>query len=223
MRLIDCDDERLERRYSETQQPHPLVGDRPIMDGIRRERRLLVDPRYRADLPTDISALTDADLKRLLTGYCGLDRRELRVFVTSFAYRHGVPREADLVFDVRFLENPDYVDASRELTGGQRAPPISRRLLILRAFSRRCGASCSRRRIRDQRQDRSDDCLRLRRGPSSFGLCHRTTGGTVARCGAADRACPSRSSAARGGRRRPAGRARRHHRLSGRRPSRGNR
>ncbi len=115
--FIDCDDERLERRYTETRRPHPLAGDRPIMDGIRRERQMLSALRDRADLVIDTSALNAIGLKRLLTGHFALDTRGLRVFVTSFAYRLGLPREADLVFDVRFLENPHYIDALRGLTG----------------------------------------------------------------------------------------------------------
>ncbi len=115
--FIDCDDERLERRYTETRRPHPLAGDRPIMDGIRRERQMLSALRNRADLVIDTSALNAIGLKRLLTGHFALDTRGLRVFVTSFAYRHGLPREADLVFDVRFLENPHYIDGLRGLTG----------------------------------------------------------------------------------------------------------
>ena len=65
----------------------------------------------------DNSALTATDLKRLLTGHFALDQAGLRVFVTSFAYRRDLPRDADLVFDVRFLENPFYVDELRGLTG----------------------------------------------------------------------------------------------------------
>jgi UPF0042 nucleotide-binding protein len=115
--FIDCDDDRLERRYTETRRPHPLAGDRPIMDGIRRERLMLGALRDRADMLIDTSALTVAELKRLLAGHFAVAAGGLRVFVTSFAYRHGLPRESDLVFDVRFLENPHYIDALRGLTG----------------------------------------------------------------------------------------------------------
>ena len=117
MLFVDCDDERLERRYTETRRPHPLAGDRPIMDGIRLERKALSPLRDRADLVIDTSLLTAADLKRLLTGHFALEQSGLRVFVTSFAYRRGIPRDADLVFDVRFLDNPHYVPALRQLTG----------------------------------------------------------------------------------------------------------
>jgi UPF0042 nucleotide-binding protein len=119
--FIDCDDDRLERRYIETRRPHPLAGDRPIMDGIRRERQMLAALRDRADLVIDTSALNAVQLKRLLAGHFGLGGGGVRIFVTSFAFRHGLPREADLVFDVRFLENPHYVETLRGLTGADRA------------------------------------------------------------------------------------------------------
>jgi RNase adapter protein RapZ len=115
--FIDCDDDRLERRYTETRRPHPLAGDRPILDGIRRERQIVAPLRARADLLIDTSALTANDLKRVLTGHFALEPGGLRVFVTSFAYRHGLPRDADLVFDARFLENPHYIDALRGQSG----------------------------------------------------------------------------------------------------------
>src|SRR5438128_1541511 len=115
--FIDYDDERLERRYTETRRPHPLAGDGPVTDGIRAERQVVSALRERADLVIDTSALTAKDLKRLLTGHFCLGAVGLRVFVTSFADRHGIPRDADLIFDVRFLDNPYYVPELRQLTG----------------------------------------------------------------------------------------------------------
>jgi UPF0042 nucleotide-binding protein len=115
--FIDCDDERLERRYTETRRPHPLAGDRPVPDGIRRERQVVSSLRDRADLVIDTSNLTAAELKRLLAGHFALGSVGLRVFVISFAYRCGIPRDADLIFDVRFLDNPHYVAELRMLTG----------------------------------------------------------------------------------------------------------
>ena len=115
--FIDCDDEPLQRRYTESRRPHPLAGDRPVTDGIRLERRVVSALRDRADLVIDTSELSAADLKRLLTGQFSLAAGGLRIFVTSFAYRHGIPRDADLIFDVRFLDNPHYVPELRQLTG----------------------------------------------------------------------------------------------------------
>jgi RNase adapter protein RapZ len=115
--FIDCDDERLQRRYTETRRPHPLAGDRPVTDGIRLERRVVSALRDRADLVIDTSNLSAAELKRLLTGHFAWVAGRLRLFVTSFAYRHGIPRDADLIFDVRFLDNPHYISSLRQLTG----------------------------------------------------------------------------------------------------------
>jgi RNase adaptor protein for sRNA GlmZ degradation len=116
--FLDCDDEALARRYTETRRRHPLAGDRPVMDGIRRERRLVSPLRARADVVIDTSVLKPADLKRLLAGHFALDDQPgLKVFVTSFSFRQGLPREADLVFDVRFLDNPFYDPHLKHLTG----------------------------------------------------------------------------------------------------------
>jgi len=92
-----------------------------VTDGIRLERRVVSALRDRADLVIDTSNLSAADLKRLLTGHFALATRGLRLFVTSFAYRHGIPRDADLIFDVRFLDNPHYVPDLRQLTGREPA------------------------------------------------------------------------------------------------------
>ena len=116
--FLDCDDEALARRYTETRRRHPLAGDRPVMDGIRLERDRVSPLRARADVVVDTSVLKPQELKRLLTGYFGLgDRASLGIFVTSFSFRQGLPREADLVFDVRFLDNPYYDPVLRPLTG----------------------------------------------------------------------------------------------------------
>lgn len=120
MRLlfVDCDDEVLCRRYTETRRRHPLAVDRPLIDGIQHERALVSPLRGRADVVIDTSSLPPAELRRALAGHFGLEAKPgLVVFVTSFSYRRGLPREADLVFDTRFLDNPHYVEALRPLTG----------------------------------------------------------------------------------------------------------
>ena len=118
MLFIDCDDETLCRRYTETRRRHPLAIDRPLIDGIHHERDLVSPLRSRADLVIDTTSLPPGELKRMLSGYFGLDSKPgLVVFVTSFSYRKGLPREADLVFDARFLSNPHYDPALRPLTG----------------------------------------------------------------------------------------------------------
>jgi len=116
--FLTCSDEALQRRFTETRRRHPLALDRPIADGIRQERRLLEDLQARADLTIDSTDLAIGDLKRLVQGNFALDQRpQLSISIMSFSYRHGLPREADLVFDVRFLANPHYRDALRPLTG----------------------------------------------------------------------------------------------------------
>jgi len=116
--FMEASDEVLQRRYTETRRPHPLAADRPMPDGIARERNLLWPLRDTADVVIDTSQLSIHDVRRLLGGHFRLATDPaLHVFVTSFAYRHGVPREADLVFDVRFLDNPHWDPELRPLTG----------------------------------------------------------------------------------------------------------
>lgn len=116
--FLDCDDDKLIRRYAETRHRHPTAGDRQPADGIALERRLAKPLRERADLAIDTTALSPGDLKRLLRGQFAIDSAPgIAIFVTSFSYRHGLPRDADLVLDVRFLRNPHYVTALAPLTG----------------------------------------------------------------------------------------------------------
>ncbi len=116
--FLTCADETLQRRFTETRRRHPLAQDRPVADGIRQEHLLLDPLRARADLVIDSTDLSIADLKRLVGAHFSLGRRPgLAVTVMSFSYRFGLPREADLVFDVRFLANPHYQEALKALTG----------------------------------------------------------------------------------------------------------
>ncbi|MGP1394144.1 MAG: RNase adapter RapZ [Inquilinaceae bacterium] len=116
--FVDCDANVLQQRFTETRRRHPLALDRPVSDGIRREQRLLDPLRDHADLTIDTSILTIHDLRRLLEGHFAIGREPgLFVFVTSFSFRRGLPREADLVFDVRFLVNPHWDPDLRPLTG----------------------------------------------------------------------------------------------------------
>lgn len=116
--FLDCDDEVLRRRFTETRRRHPLAADRPLIDGIRHERGLVSPLKRRADVVFDTSNLAPGEFKRVLSSHFAMDSdRDLLVFVTSFAYREGLPREADLVFDARFLANPHYVAELKPLTG----------------------------------------------------------------------------------------------------------
>jgi UPF0042 nucleotide-binding protein len=117
--FFDCDDEVLQQRYTETRRRHPLAVDRPVQDGIAAERALLTPLKAAASLVVDTTQLALHDLKRLLAGhFAAADRRStLTISCVSFAYRRGLPREADLVFDVRFLRNPHYDPVLGPLTG----------------------------------------------------------------------------------------------------------
>jgi UPF0042 nucleotide-binding protein len=116
--FLDCEDEILRRRFNETRRRHPLALDRPVTDGIAHERRVMAGLREHADLVIDTSQLSPGDLRRLIAGYFNTaTERRLTLSVLSFAYRGGLPREADLVFDVRFLANPHYVDELRPQHG----------------------------------------------------------------------------------------------------------
>jgi RNase adaptor protein for sRNA GlmZ degradation len=116
--FVDCDDEVLGRRFTETRRRHPLAQGRPVADGIAVERRLVAPLRARADLVIDSSHLTPADLRQQLLGRLGLQGTQgMSIFVTSFSFRQGLPREADLIFDVRFLANPHYDPALRPFSG----------------------------------------------------------------------------------------------------------
>ncbi len=116
--FVESDDDVLSRRFTETRRRHPLAVDRPLLDGIAHERKLVAPLKTRADLVIDTSSLPPAELRRVLAGHFHREERApLLLFVTSFSYRKGLPREADLVFDVRFLDNPHYVPALKPHTG----------------------------------------------------------------------------------------------------------
>ncbi len=119
---LDCDTETLQRRYTESRRPHPLAPDRPVIDGIAEERHMIGRLRESADLVVDTSTLTPHQFKQLLLGHFALGADAgMRISVMSFSFRRGLPREADLVFDVRFLKNPHYVAELKPLTGRDRA------------------------------------------------------------------------------------------------------
>jgi UPF0042 nucleotide-binding protein len=114
-----AEDDVLQRRFTETRRRHPLAqDDRPLHDGIAAERASIAPLVDRADLVIDTSALKLPDLQRLIRAHFSPeDELPLNITVMSFAFRNGLPREADLVFDVRFLRNPHWVDELRPQTG----------------------------------------------------------------------------------------------------------
>lgn len=116
--FLDCDDSVLSKRFTATRRRHPLALDRPISDGIANERTLLAPLREKASLVVDTSDTTLGSLKQVFETHFGGDADHgLSLFVTSFSFAGGLPREADLVFDVRFLDNPYYDETLRALTG----------------------------------------------------------------------------------------------------------
>lgn len=121
--FLEANDAALVRRFSETRRPHPLAHDRPVLDGIREERERLAPIRELADDIVDTSDLTVHELRE---AFMALSRGRtpaggLLITFTSFGFKHGLPAEADLVFDVRCLPNPHFVPALRGKTGRDRA------------------------------------------------------------------------------------------------------
>jgi UPF0042 nucleotide-binding protein len=116
--FLDADDEVLAKRFEESRRPHPVEAA-TLGESITRERAALQALRGRADVVVDTSDRTVADLRRALAEVFSGEqpRRPLRVAVTSFGFKHGVPRVVDLLFDVRFLPNPFWVSGLRSLTG----------------------------------------------------------------------------------------------------------
>lgn len=116
--FLDSSDDALIRRFSETRRRHPLAPDGSVPEGIRRERELLKDLRELADQLIDSSALNVHDLKRLVQGrFSPEPSTSPSLSVMSFGYRYGVPPQADLVFDCRFLPNPYFIPELKGLTG----------------------------------------------------------------------------------------------------------
>lgn len=114
---LDCSETELIRRYDETRRLHPLALDRPAEDGIARERRLTFPLRTAADSIIDTTDLSPTDLRDELLRRFGGDSDQPVLTVASFAFARGISRTADLVFDLRFLPNPHWVDELRAQTG----------------------------------------------------------------------------------------------------------
>jgi UPF0042 nucleotide-binding protein len=121
--FLEASHAALVRRFSETRRPHPMAPDRSVAEGIREEREKLNDIRAMADMIVDTSELTVHELRDIFMRMSrhGRGRAEMVVTLLSFGFKHGLPEDADLVFDVRFLPNPHFVDSLRRLTGRDRA------------------------------------------------------------------------------------------------------
>lgn len=124
--FLDASDEAIIRRFEETRRPHPLGRDLALHEGIDRERRLLKPIRQRADEVIDTTRLNAQELRQLIQAHFGGGGKHgaMPISVVSFGYRFGLPQEADLVFDVRFLPNPNYVRELKRKTG--RDPEVVR-------------------------------------------------------------------------------------------------
>jgi UPF0042 nucleotide-binding protein len=117
--FLEASDKALIRRFEETRRPHPLGRDLPVREGIRLERMLLKPMRQLASVVIDTTRLNVHELRDLIqTRFGGIAaRRSMLISTVSFGYRFGVPADADLVFDVRFLPNPNFVPRLKNKTG----------------------------------------------------------------------------------------------------------
>lgn len=120
--FMEADENVLIKRYKESRRVHPLAMDGRVEDGVRRERQVLESVRKRADYVIDTTHLLTRELKEELDRIFveNGEYNSLMVTVLSFGFKHGIPVDADLVFDVRFLPNPFYIDHLKEKTGNDR-------------------------------------------------------------------------------------------------------
>ena len=120
--FLDASDDVLVRRFSETRRPHPLAPDRSALEGIREERERMKPLRRLAEHVVDTSAMTVHELRHAFRNVEGgrSPGSQLVVTVLSFGFKHGIPVDSDLLFDVRFLPNPHFVPRLRPLTGRDR-------------------------------------------------------------------------------------------------------
>jgi len=124
--FLDADDEVLRRRFSETRRPHPLGAETTVLSSLKDEREQLKPIRRLADLSIDTSKLNVHELRALISANFQdtQENNKIVVYVNSFGFRHGVPADSDLVFDVRFLPNPNYIPEFKKFTG--RHPRVAR-------------------------------------------------------------------------------------------------
>lgn len=116
--FLDADNETLVRRYKETRRSHPLAYSSSPLDGIRKERELLSEIKGRAKQIYNTSNMAPKELRnRLIEQFSGANQNTFSINVMSFGFKHGMPIDADLVFDVRFLPNPYYIEELRAKTG----------------------------------------------------------------------------------------------------------
>lgn len=115
--FLEASDESLVRRFESNRRPHPLQQGERLVDGLRRERLALAGLRADADLVVDTSQLNVHELRHRVEAAFGGEAAPLRATVMSFGFKYGIPVDADVVLDARFLPNPHWVDSLRERTG----------------------------------------------------------------------------------------------------------
>lgn len=139
---LEASDETLVRRFSETRRRHPLAGAQSPLDGVIKERELLKEVKAHADKVVDTSGFNVHELRELIKDYFSgpVAEQKMTVTLVSFGFRHGIPTEADIIVDIRFLPNPYFVDALKGFDGS--APDVRDYVLAspeTREFLRRFG------------------------------------------------------------------------------------
>ncbi len=121
--FLECSDSVLVKRYKETRRLHPLSPEGRIEDGIKKEREILAKIRTQADYIIDTSQLLTREFKTEMDKIFVANEKHNNLMITilSFGFKHGIPSDADLIFDVRFLPNPFYIDELKHLTGNDKA------------------------------------------------------------------------------------------------------
>ena len=117
--FLECSDEAIVKRYKETRRIHPLGSEKTLPEGISEEKQILEDIRDLSNHRIDTSALSVHDLKAVIAKIAGgtTDKNTPLLTFLSFGYKYGIPEDADLVFDVRFLRNPHFTESLRDLDG----------------------------------------------------------------------------------------------------------
>lgn len=115
--FLDAKDDVLVRRFESSRRPHPIQGQGRVLDGLREERRILGQLRSNATMLIDTSEMTQPTLRSVLEKSFNVGNIEFNITVLSFGFKHGIPIDADFVFDVRFLPNPFWQPDLKELTG----------------------------------------------------------------------------------------------------------
>jgi UPF0042 nucleotide-binding protein len=120
--FLESTDEVLVRRYNETRRQHPLAEQGTVLEGIHKERELLSGLRMLADEIIDTSNLSIHQLRNMISDlFRSAGQRKMHIILTSFGYKYGVPADADLVIDIRFLPNPYFISELRDLSGNDEA------------------------------------------------------------------------------------------------------